>query len=210
MDQLNFSHSLRDWQLTSGHTLSISTTHYVSSPSSLKSGAAGKPPKNNIYYLKESVLPALNSGRVSWYHWPYASTRMTTRLHFRSQDFPTVLSGKNCYSFQFSVNNAILLERVNGSTVRSSTSASYPHPAWQTWTRYRVAWWSYLDELFRPRLALVGERFEAGHWVQRHQVNLTNPLWENAPIARVGFGVVGAVSDQTEWVDDTEVWKAIE
>lgn len=204
-------HSLKDWDLNPGHTLNLSAAHFVSSPTSLRSNIIGQALTRNRYYLKEAISGVLKHGQAVWWHWPAEGSARTHGLHFRAQEFATGFEPKNAYYFRFWNLWPTLSELVNGATTRHWPGPGCtPAPA-NAWTRYRVSWWSWLNEFFVPTMTVIGERLEAGKWVQRHQVQVTNPLWEDSSINRVGFSVYGYYNEpRSEWVDDIEIWKAIE
>lgn len=211
MDKLaKLHHSLIDWNLAPASTLALAYDYFVSPPTCLKSGGAGKPARWNWYFLKEALSGAMRHGRVLWYHYPKGEMTFTTELHFRAQDFPLIFRPLNGYNIVVLQTYMQLYKIVAGVRTILAQSAPYSSTPLNAWTRYRVTWWSWLDAGFNPVMTVVVERYEAGVPVQRFQHDILNPLWEDSPVNRVGWTVYGRDTEVVEYVDNTEIWKPIE
>lgn len=203
-------HSLKDWNLQSGHTWNLTPSTFVSPPCSLRSGGKGSPSQYNTAYLKQPISGNLKHAR--FFTWKRCDAGAYDRIdfHFRAQDFYPGIEPANGYRSTLMPGNVTLYEYRDGNATRGFSSPNFPTSPLNTWVHFRWTWWSYLNEFFKPVMAFVFEREESGKWVQRWQMILDYPLFEESEVNRIGFTLHGKSTPPNLYLDDTEIWKPAE
>jgi len=200
-------HSLADWDFQPGQGLGIGTDQYVSSPSSLQEQLVDVPGKEIAWvFLKSSIRQKIQEGRFITYHRTTHAIWQDWFVYFWTQAKPINRFPANTYFIRFLTADITLGYMLNDAW--NSIKVMPRDYEWNinTWYRYRVTWFTFLDASLETALKVIVDIEQAGEWVEKMNYNITDPLWLASDTKLVGFDFRGSDTSPS-WIDDTEIWE---
>ncbi len=197
-------HSVVDWDFRHGALYrSLSTTKYVSAPTSLKFlNPTG-------YYIWDTVLCRLDGtlclpqGEVRTWLYPTAGWAHHP-VSFRNQAPLGTSNNQNCYFIELSYLVAHLYVSLSGTWyLMGSTATSYSLTEWAHW---RTAWYNGKTPGEVPALCVDFYKEVAGEWVKQGSTMYdTSNRWKDSAVNRCGIEG-DSTGNKAKYWDDTEIW----
>lgn len=203
-------HSLEDWDYQADRGLGIATDQYISSPSSLKEQAVDFPGAENVWvYLKAAVRQKIESGRFITYHRAHHDLYERLFVFFWSQAVPINSDTLDCYRIHFFRQDIKLEKVVDGISTTLETVARDYEWNIDTWYRYRVTWFTFIQADLTTALRVIVDIEQASAWVEKMTFDISDPLWLASDTKLTGFFIYGSDTSPSH-IDDTEIWEKVE
>lgn len=196
-------HSVSDWDMQFGAPkTSLSTTRYVSAPSSLRVLEPTGDHYLDVVLCRVAETLCLPQGEVR--NWVWHKIIAVHTACFRNQAVLGTADRLNCYYVHLS-GEIVRLYRIVGGTPSLRDQTTY-QPFYETWTHLRVLFWNGLTPELVEALCVNLYREVAGDWEKEGETMYdTDNYWKDSEINRVGF-IPYSTGNLEEYWDDTEIW----
>lgn len=200
-------HSLADWNFQAGVGFAISSARFVSSPSALRRPTDATQGSLGRFALKESISGNLLDGRFITFILFEHIALSDFRVYARSQTSPHLANPPNTYYFTLRPDRVIFSKRVANVEGWLADGLFFPTLTINTWRRFRLTWYTWLDAALEPTLRVIAEHEQAGTWVHIFTHDIASPLWQTSLTNLTGMELMGPDDLRQNWVDDTMVYK---
>ena len=198
--------SVSDWDVDSPVPCSLSSTQYVSPPTSRYCLEAASVWRIAHHLCRIAATQCLPQGRWITY------IRIVSGSHevalFRNQAALGSANHDNCYYVHVGPAGFYLRRMIGGATSYTWPTYEWTSPDGQ-WHHYRVDWWNGTLADGTPCLCVEVFKEITGEWVlQGERMTDTTNQWKDSEINRVGFRINAGYGDGA-YFDDSEIWAPV-
>ena len=196
-------HTLTDWDFTPSMYRGLTTTQYVSPPSSLLLQViAGTPNRGYVICREASVLCLPQAEFRTWAR--RTGGTVFWSMIFRNQAPVGSASVANTYEWRITNQYSYLFKTISGveellATIGHTWTAN-------VWHHFKTIFWNGTDPLGTPALCVQIFEEVAGAWTQYGDtIYDTDNEWKDSATNRLGIGA-DVHTVYKYYIDDTEIW----